>query len=199
MGTLEQLKQLIHSRSEEELSKIISHAALRYDDNTSQTISFVFWICYMAEQDLKTIIQGCWNMSKIAYPENSNNEVIMNIIKNEYGIDFTKIDPEHPNYSENNLYFKDLIDIYEKFFNKTNLSTLFWKLKDVRNDLSHGRIEKLTYNNNSLYLRETKEEILEDYFTYYSEKDNLDTSPIWNSLSTEEKKAVEEKYKKIIY
>jgi len=87
---------------------------------------------------------------------------------------------------ENLEYFSDKIKIYEVMVGKTKHAELLHKLKDLRNDISHNRINELKYNNEDLFLRATKEKILIDYFETETE-DDLSRSDIWNSLTEEQK------------
>lgn len=195
MGMIDQLKKVIKSLPDKKLSQIIFHDALKLNNNTTDTISFVFWICFMAEQDLKDIEYEALRIAKIAYPKGADEEVLK-IIKEEYGIQLHKIDPDDKNHSEQNIYFGDLIKIKEKLFGKTNFIKLLWKLNDIRNNLSHGRINSLQYNNESLFQRLTKEKLLIDYFTFAT-KSNIDNSPIWKTLTPEERKESENNLNKI--
>ena len=70
---------------------------------------------------------------------------------------------------------------------------LLWKLKKLRDDLSHGRIAGLKYNDKNLLLRTAKESLLIDYFTLVQEK-TPDISHIWQKLSEEDKKDIKLKF-----
>ncbi|MCK4745179.1 hypothetical protein KAS41_03895 [Candidatus Parcubacteria bacterium] len=192
---INQLKKIIKNIPNNELSRIISSGALKLDDDIIDTISFVFWICFMAEQDLKNIEYESLRIAKIAYPEGIN-EKNLKIIEEEYGIRLHKIDPNDKNHLERNIYFSDLIKIKEKLFGKKNITKLLWKLNNIRNDLSHGRIDNLKYNSESLFLHSTKKRLLIDYFTLSAESD-IDNSPIWKKLTSEEKKEIKNNFNKI--
>jgi len=69
------------------------------------------------------------------------------------------------------------------------------KLKDIRNNLSHNRIENLVYNDSPLAERSTKEKLLQDYFESGIDND-LSKSDIWNTFSEAEKKEIVETFEK---
>ncbi|MFH1564827.1 MAG: hypothetical protein ABIC82_03180 [bacterium] len=195
---LEQLNKILEEISDEDISKIISHGAMQYTDEISQTVSFVFWICYMAEQDLSTSLKEGWGLSKSAYPEFDHNKLDDQIEK-DYKIKAKKIDPENKDYNSREITFGDLIFIKERFFGKTNFVKLLWKLKKLRDDLSHGRIEKLKYDEENLSLKQTKKKLLMDYFKLAQEQEGeLSMSKIWEELSEEYKKDIKEKFDQMV-
>lgn len=179
---LEQLKKVISSISDDKLIETFSKGALKLDDNQIKTVSFVFWLCYVAETDLNSIILQAWNMAQKA-TQFPNKEDVNKIIK-DWGFDF-----------DNLKYFSDKIKIYEKMFGQTARTKILWKINDIRNDLSHNRINSLTYNNESLTLRETKEKITIDYFETSSNID-FSKSKIWNDLTPEEQSKVKDIFNK---
>lgn len=193
---LETLLQTITKIPDDDLDTVISYGALKYDDNTVSTVSFAFWICYMAEQDLGDVIEKAWALSKLGYPENCTGRVL-SIIKNEYGIKLHKIDPDDDAYNKRDISFGDRIKIEELMFGETKMVELLWKLKNIRDDLSHGRIVGLAYDGESLFLRSTKEKLVIDYFTY-SLLENKEDSPIWKKLTFEEKTEIEKKFEEVL-
>lgn len=174
---LEQLKRVIHQVPEEKLIETFSKGALKLDDEQIKTVSFVFWLCYMAETDLNEIIKQAWDMAQKAYPV-SDQEAVNKVIK-DMGFDFEKLE-----------YFSQKIGIYEKMFGKIERTKILWKINTIRNDLSHNRIESLSYNGKRLTLRETKEQIVIDYFET-SQRSDFSKSKIWNGLTAEQQKEIE--------
>ncbi|MDO9230962.1 MAG: hypothetical protein Q7U36_00565 [bacterium] len=152
------LKLIIESVSDEKFNETISKGALKLNDNQIQTVSFIFWLCYMAENDLNDVLKQAWQLStEITNPEISESDQKI-LLKT-----FSKKD----NFDINNLeYFADKIKIHEAMCDD-NLTKLLWKLNELRNDISHNRINKLGYNGQSLFLREIKEKILFDYFELF--------------------------------
>jgi hypothetical protein len=191
MDQLELLKQKINSASNDELARIIFDAALRLDKEQTDTISFVFWLGFMAEHDLDQVLCEAWKMAKRYGP--SGGEVIK-IIKEEYGIDITKIDPSDPDYDSMSINFGDRIKIYKDMFGNNSHVELFRKIKGLRNDISHGRIDKLEYERLDLQKKEGKQKILTDYFETMIQKDSGE-SPILKDMSKEERNEVEKIFK----
>lgn len=195
MDPLKELKQRIKSASNEELARIISDAALRLDREQTDTVSFVFWLSFMAEYDLDEVLCGVW---KVAKKYELSGEEVIKIIKEKYGIDVTKIDPDDPDYDPARIYFGDRIKIYEDLFGANDSVKLFRKIKNLRNDISHGRIDKLEYNSFNLRTKEGKRKILLDYFEEMT-KGGSSEPPIFQQMTDSEKEEVRnifEQYKK---
>jgi len=115
MHHLEQLKKILGKMSDEDISKAIFHMAMQYSDETSQTVSFIFWICFMAEQDLNTALQGGWKLAKDANPK-FNHEEIDKSIETDYKIKSKKINPENKDFNKREITFGDLIYIKRTTF-----------------------------------------------------------------------------------
>ena len=190
---IEQLEGVIKNK-DNPLDEIISRAALKLDKNIITTINFIFWLCYMAEQDLDYCLQASWKLSKVAYPVDKE---ISKLLLDKYKIKIEKIDPDVENYLPNKITFGDRIAIYESMAGKTDSIKMFWKLKKLRDCISHGRIDGLKYNNNNLYHRETQERLLLDYFNLQLNNNNLSKSKIWNDLTEEDKKEVIKNYEQL--
>lgn len=175
---IEELKKTIHEGSDTQLNEAISKGALKLETSQIATVSFVFWLVYMAESDLNDVLRTSWDAtSKFFTPE-------VNALAEKQLLDGVgggrKININQPEY------FSDKIKIYEAMFGKTERARVLWKLNDIRNDLSHNRIDALSYNGQELAKRETKEKVLIDYFRTALDT-NVSTSPFWTSLTDEEK------------
>lgn len=148
---IDDLKLIMKEVSDEMFNETISKGALQLSDNQIQTISFVFWLCFMAEKDLKDVINQAWGLSTLEVRESVQKILLKEFSKKE-------------DFNINNLeYFADKIRVHSVICND-GLTKLLWKLNGLRNDISHNRIDKLEYNGQSLFLREVKEKILLDYF-----------------------------------
>lgn len=151
---IESLKLMMKEASDELFNDTISKGALQLNDNQIQTVSFVFWLCYMAEIDLNDVIKQAWQQSITLHPEfdESVQKILLKTFskKDEFNIDDLE-------------YFVDKIKVHEAVCDD-DLTKILWKLNGLRNEVSHNRIDKLEYNGQSLFLRETKENILLDYF-----------------------------------
>lgn len=154
-------EEKIKQCSDKTLSEVIAKGSLRLNDNQVETISFVFWLCFMAENDLNDILKSSW--AKVI---SKHSPEIQEAVLEEFK---RKISSKKEIDMNNLEYFIEKIKIHEAAKGKNKFTKILWKLNDIRNDLSHNRIDKLEYNNKSLYLREVKEEILIDYFQAMSE------------------------------
>lgn len=194
MIDLNQLHALFKRMSDEDLSLMVPKDALRLEVNKIQTVHFAFWICYMAELDHGDILTKAWQSAKAAY---GTEEAVINLIKKKHGIKIEKIDPDDPDHNEREVTFGDRIYIMELMAGKENeVVKMLWKLKVIRDDLSHGRINELNYGGVSLESREAKENLLYDYFRLGLNVD-FSESPIWKQLSAEDRREIEEKFKQI--
>jgi hypothetical protein len=195
MDSFETLKQKIKNANNEELARIISDAALRLDKEQTDTVSFVFWLSFMTENDLDQVLCGAWKMAKEYGP---SSEEVIKIIKEKYSIDIAKIDPDDPDYNPTTVYFGDKIKIYEDMFGTNSNVELFRKIKGLRNDISHGRIDGLKYEGLDLKTKEGKQKILIDYFGTTTKRDSVEPL-IFQQMSEAEKgevKKIFEKWKK---
>lgn len=193
--------------------------ALNLTEQQQETASFAFWLCYMAESDLERIIKAAWEHSSKFFTAEVNNgseKIIFDKLKG-YRLDdadFSEVlnkigslgnvekalllnfvsgnyKPK-PKFNINDLpFFADKIRVYEALFGDTKRNKLLWKINDIRNDLSHCRVDSLKYEKESLYLRATKERVIEDYFRTILE-DDRSKSEIWNALTEVEKLRIQE-------
>ena len=188
MEELEMLKEAIKSASDDKINEIISKGALRLEDEQVAVVSFVFWLVYMAETDLNDVVSNAWRNASSLFSQKIK-DVATNMLQ-EMIRGNKELDPS------NLVYFSDKIKVHEAMFGKNKLTNMLWKLNDIRNDLSHNRIENLSYDNQPLSLRTTKDKVLIDYFDSVLDKD-LTKSKFWMSLSDEDKKDIEENFKKL--
>ncbi|MHB8830899.1 MAG: hypothetical protein ACYC44_02205 [Patescibacteria group bacterium] len=200
MDIIEQVKTLLQNSEVEQLCGIIPKGVLKLTDEQITTVSFVFWLVYMAENDLNTCLTKAWEMSK--KPFTSDIHIIAKAKINEaVGSEACpscgtlgkgrKIDPENP------LFFSDKIKLHQVMMGKTKFVSLLWELNNIRNDLSHGRVNTLSYKNQPLVNRETKVKILTDYLDSMFEVD-LSKAKFWSSLSEEQQQEIERMYNEIL-
>lgn len=190
MIEIEILKNVLEENRDKPIDEAISKGHLKLNDDLIETISFIFWLCYMAEIDLDETLRKAWEVSKMACPDNSETK---KYIKEKFGIDLKYIDVNDTDYSSKEITFGNRIDILDKILGKTNRVKLLWKLKKIRDAISHTRIDNLKYNDNDLILRETKENLLLDYFRFQGEQD-FSKSKILSKLSDEQKIEINQKF-----
>ncbi|KKK80295.1 hypothetical protein LCGC14_2824900 [marine sediment metagenome] len=191
MNSFELLKKRIEASSNNDLARIISDAALQLDEEQTNAVSFVFWLSFMTEHDLDQVLCEAWKAAKQYGP---CGEEVVKIIKEKHGIDVAKIDPDDPDYDPMIISFGNRIKIYEDMFGTNSHVKLFRKIKGLRNDISHGRIDKLEYKNLDLRTKEGKQEILIDYFEIMTQKDS-GSSLVFQQMSEGEKEEVEKIFK----
>ncbi len=116
-----------------------------------------FWLCYLVEIELNDVLTNCWDNAIKSADKVVKKESIKILKKKVFKDENKNID--------NLEYFRDKIKLYIFAKGESKLSKILWKINDIRNDLSHNRIDKLEYKNRSLYLKEAKKELLIDYLT----------------------------------
>lgn len=163
MELFEVFKNKIENVSDQQINETISRDALKMNDEQIATVSFAFWLVYMAETDLNDIINKSLVATISTLPPavtKKVEELLNEEIKGKKKIDINNLE-----------YFSDKIKVYEALFGKTERTKLLWKFNDIRNDLSHNRIDDLKYEGKLLSLRKTKEKILIDYFETTFQRD----------------------------
>lgn len=179
MNLLEFLKNNIKDVSDQKINETIPKLFLKMNDEQITTVSFAFWLVYMTETDLNNILNESWTTTMSALSPKvikKVKEILKEEIKGKKEIDINNLE-----------YFSDKIKIYEAMFGETERTELLWKLNDIRNDLSHNRINDLKYDGQLISLRKTKEKILIDYFETTLQTD-FSKSEFLSSLTENEKK-----------
>lgn len=181
MDFFEIFQTKIREVSDQKLNETIAKGALKMSDEQIATTSFAFWVVYMAETDLNTALSEAWSSSKslLPYAVEEAEKMLKEMIPGKREVDINDLQ-----------YFSEKIKVCEALMGATERTKLLWKFNDIRNDLSHNRIDKLAYDNEALSLRATKEKILIDYFKTALNPD-LSQSKIFNSLSKEQKEEIE--------
>lgn len=196
MYKLNEIKAILSKVSDDKIVESITKGVLKLSADQINTILYVFCICYLAERDLEYPLTNVWSkLLQISTPEAvSEAKDKLNQFLNQQGFGPSLDDvlmgvPEEiaikikdvfkKRYNEkipldiNNLStFGEKIKVYEKIFTKNNVSSILWKIKNIRDDISHGRIDELKYEGKSLSLRETKEKLLIDYLTAVSKPEH---------------------------
>jgi len=159
---LKLMKEKVGTVSDEKLISTISKGALGLSDGEINTVSFVFWLVYMAETDLEDIITEAWRMAGSAFSEDVKR-LATEILQKQYSGSRT-VDPNKL------VYFIDKIVVLEALYGKDARVKMLYKLNDLRNALSHNRIGALSYGGMLLSNRPAKEKILIDYFEMLTAK-----------------------------
>lgn len=190
----------------------ISKGALKLTDEQIDTVHFVFWMCYMAEIDLKTVVTEAWSNSSKLFPSEVAelakmrlNEMILGKKNINFEDEISSLSDDlktriresvNQNYLkkrdidvENLDYFMDKIRVYEAMFGKNDRCKILYKINDMRNAISHNRIDSLLYNNENLSLRGTKEKLIMDYVRSAFNSEFEDTD-FFKSLSEEDKELI---------
>ncbi|OGN22703.1 MAG: hypothetical protein A2915_02385 [Candidatus Yanofskybacteria bacterium RIFCSPLOWO2_01_FULL_41_34] len=185
MNKFELFKEKLKTCSEEKLNTLITRGILKLSENQIQTVSFIFWISYMAEIDLHKVIDTAWQKSNSVFSKEVGkvaSQMFRDIAKQELGKE------AHPKDLQ---YFGDKIKVYRTFFGENARTKLLDKINDLRNDISHNRINNLLYAGQNLELRSAKEKLLIDY-TETAITQDFTKSKFWSELSDEEKQEIEQ-------
>lgn len=199
---IELLRRKIAEGDEDQLNQSISKGALKLTDEQIATVSFAFWLVYMAEIDLNKTVTEAWRLAKLAHESEAVSAQAGQALLDMISAPKAECPSCHTSFQtraiglDNPEYFVDKIKIVQALMGKTARVKLFYKLNEIRNDLSHNRIDDLKYEGKPLSDRATKEKILIDYFQSGLDHDTS-KSDIWNSLSPEDQKWCKETMEKI--
>lgn len=194
---VDEIKKLLAQTSDEKLNEILTKGVLRLSDNEIDTLMFVFCLCYKAELDIEAVLTVPWSKlaQKFSAETITRAKEILNVFllrekESEPTLDdaLRGVDLEKANeirkvvtakYRIKNSIQIDRLDTfgekiraYSTMFSSNNVADILGILKDLRDDLSHGRIKKLKYNGVLLNERSAKEQILSDYLTAVSNPDH---------------------------
>lgn len=187
------LKTMLSLYSDDDFNLFIPKTMLKLSDSEIKTIQFAFWFCHAVESDLDSVLRLAFKQMEMV--EGKTPEEIVEFVKNKYKIRFEIVDPTNPKHDPNNISFNDRIDIVEKMDGTSDHTKFLRDIKDIRNNLSHGRIKDLTYKGQSLFLKETKEKLVFDHIEQMiNTKNNKSVGGVANQLTQEEQKRVNEKY-----
>ena len=187
---LEKLKKQMRNVSDDEFFDTIPFGALRLDVNQRKAIEFIFWLVYMSEQDLTDAIIESVEFSNKYSPVVTDE--LYEYIRESYKIDFKLLSKDYINDTMN---FGGKLTIYRWLFGKNELHEILDKIKRLRDNIDHLRINNLFYKEQSIFDRKTLELLLSDYFQSLENQD-LSKSRIWNGLTNSEKSRIEAIVKK---
>ncbi len=197
MISVEDLKKIFPKVDDEKFVSAISKGVLKLSDTQIKTITFVYFMCYWVESDLNAVITDPWkeiyktesteevikakkSIERYCFGEKKSDLKLMEILKKLPGpIAKDILDTISDNYSlkrnfsiDNLESLTDKIFFYQNLFGKNNVSKILWEFKEIRNNISHGRIDALKYEGNEISLRSTKEKMLIDYLEAYLNPDH---------------------------
>lgn len=194
--------------SDEKFNETFSKGMLQLTDEQANTILSVFLLCYMAEKDLEEVLTSAWQVSTPHFSPEANalaKETLKEMVfgkrnlKLEHALEGLPVETvtkiklavkqgymEKRDFDIENLeYFTDKIKIYQAMFGENERTKLLWKINHIRNDISHNRIDQLTYNKEDLNLRATKEKLLVDYLRT-SFTSNFEDTEFYKTLSPDQ-------------
>ena len=191
---LENVKSYLSRFSDKDFSIFITKKILELSDSEIATTQFAFWICYEIEQTLDNFLRSSFKQTEELMGKTP--EEIIDFVKKVYQIKFEIVNDESPKYDPINICFNDRIDILEKMFGINNYTKFLRKIKSIRNDLSHGRIKNLSYENESLNLKKTKEKLISDYLKQMVSFDENPTGGVMSQLTPEQNEIIRKIYLK---
>lgn len=157
---LDELHKKLSQHTESELIDYITNSVLNITPEQRATAEFIFWFCNSVEKDLKFVLEEGMKMvnTLLGTPAPEQRQFMVD----QYGVKLEKIDTTHPNYNPRDISFGDMIYVVEQMRGKTPHVKFLWKVKKIRDDLSHGRINELKYEGESLAEKEVKIKLIED-------------------------------------
>ena len=177
MYKVEDVKKMIGSVSDDKLNSAVSKGALKLSDDQINAVSFVFWLCYLAERDIGFVISEPWKKLAEMFGVEAIKPAKKFLSEYVFGKDKEKD-------IENLDFLTEKIRVYQGCYGSNNVTKILWEINRLRNDVSHGRIDALVYEGNSLLLRNVKEKLLMDYMEAVNNPDHS-KSPLQEDLKLE--------------
>ena len=190
----QEILKVLRQYSEKDFSTLIPKTMLKLSESETLTVEFVFWFCHIVEQDLNEILADGSKLTRdILGP---STKELDDFIRKEYGIKFEKVGPSHADYSEDEVTFGDRINFVEKLRGKTPSTKFLWRIKNIRDDISHGRIRELFYDGQDIFNIATKEKMVSDYISLSLGIDKEKEGGVAAQLTEEDKRRVNELWEK---
>ena len=161
MYKVEDVKKMIGGVSDDKLNSAVSKGALKLSDDQINTVSFVFWLCYLAERDIGFVISESWKKLAEMFGVEAIKPAKKFLTEYVFGKD-----------KEKDIENLEKIRVYQGCHGSNNVTKILWEINRLRNDVSHGRIDALIYAERSLLLREVKEKLLIDYMEAVNNPDH---------------------------
>lgn len=146
--SLDELREILPKKTDQEFIDSLSQGVLGLTSKEANAVTFLFFLSCIAERDLHysirmpiALIKATLRPAEFVMFKNVASNLINRNRPNRSRIDIEKLE-----------YFKDKILAYEDLFKKNNVSKVLWKLNDLRNDISHGRLKGLIYKRSKLEL-----------------------------------------------
>jgi hypothetical protein len=200
--------EMMKGVSDEKFNETFSKGMLQLTDEQTNTILSMFFLCYMAEKDLEEVLTTAWREASIHFSPEVNTQAKETLKEMVFGKRDLQLNQAMEGLSEEVIakikqavrqgyiekrdfdidsleYFSDKIKIYEAMFGENERTKLLWKINGIRNDISHNRINQLTYNKEDLMLRGTKEKLLVDYLRT-SFTSNFEDTEFFKKLTPEQ-------------
>lgn len=157
---VERLEELVNADYDGKIYSLIPKGILRLDDQQIATVSFVFWVCHLAEVNMHTLIKHAWDVVEKAFSKEDSDaaqKLLDERIKDKFSKKGRKIDVK------NLKYFGDKVKVINTLSGNTDYTNLLWILKDLRDNISHTRINDLQYKNRDLNDLKVQKTLLIDY------------------------------------
>jgi len=157
---IEKLKANLKNNYNGKAYSLIPKGVLGLSEGEIDTVSFVFWICYLAEVKLEELIKKAWDVAKQIHTTEQLKaaEDLLNVeVRNKFPWIRKKL-------SINSLETFGVKVVVIKYFNgDTDFTKILSELVKLRNDISHTRIDNLRYNGADLNNGEVQERLLVDF------------------------------------
>ncbi len=167
---MKKLKDTLLIYTETDFASFVPKSILRLSETERLTTEFAFWFCHSVEQDLSNVLKVSSEAVRAEFGEWTKE--ISDFIKEKHKVKLDKADPAHPDYNSSEITFGDRIFFVEKMRGNGAHVSFLWKVKKIRDDLSHGRISELSYEGKNLVDIEVKRKMIMDYITLTTSIEN---------------------------
>jgi len=157
---MKKLEEVVNADYYGKFYSLIPKGYLKLNDQQIETVSFVFWACHLAEIQMDTLIKQAWDLAEKTFSKDETDtaqKFLDKKIKDKFSKRARNID------IKNLEYFGDKIKVINTLSGDTDYTNLLWTLKNLRDDISHTRINELQYKGKSLNNSKTQKALLIDY------------------------------------
>lgn len=192
---LDELREQLKKFSNEDFNDFIPMQMLGLSKEETLTVQAIFWFCHMVERDLDNVLRFAFRQVELI--EGKTPDEVLKYISDTYQVEFHKVDPNDDSYDPRSVTFGQRISFVEKMQGKNKHIKFLWEVKNLRDDLSHLRIQDLNYKGKSLLDNEVKIELFQDYYlTTRNIEGQESKGGIVNGFSDEQKELINKKFAK---
>lgn len=193
--SLPDFSDVLSKYTNEDFATLIPKTMLNISDEEKVSIEYVFWFCHIVERDLADVLTGA--IKFINETKGSMSQELSAFVLEKYDLKMGKVDPDQPEFDIKKITFGDRIYFIQQLRGESEYTKFLWEIKNLRDDISHVRIETLYYKGESVLDKKVKAKMLTDYITFMNKADDESNGGFIATMTEEEKKEVEEEFERL--